>query len=151
MGGQFDQRPLAQILGVRALGIGRVEEHQVEGGAGAGGAWAKVGGVAAMDASGAEQAQRLDIVADSPAGLLAGLDEQAERRAARDGLQAQGPRPGEQIQRPRAVQLARPGGVLQDVEQALARPIRGRPRGLALRGDEGLALVLTGNDAHVVL
>ena len=79
---------LRQRLLAKPLGVGRVQEHQVEGRAGAGRARSEVGGVAAVDAGAAEQVQRLDIVADGAAGGLVGLDEQAEGGAIRDNVEA---------------------------------------------------------------
>ena len=73
-----------QRLVAEALAIGRVEKGEVEGRAVGGRLLPKVGGVAAMDARRAEEAERLDIVADRAARLRVRLNEQAPGRAARD-------------------------------------------------------------------
>ena len=61
--------------------VGRVEEGEVEGGAGAGRAGAKVGRVTAVDARLTKEAKSLDIVADRAPRLIVGLHEETKGRA----------------------------------------------------------------------
>ena len=71
------------------------------------------------------EAQRLDILAQQRARLRAVIDEQRERRAARDRLEPERAGAGEQVEHARAGDRIAVG-MHQDVEQRLAQPVGGR-------------------------
>ena len=89
-------------------------------------------GVAAEEAGGAAEAQRLHVFADQAAGLRALVHEQREARAARQRLQTHRARAGEKVDHARA----RDGivvGVGQNVEDRLAQAVGRRADGVGLR------------------
>src|SRR5690606_5541423 len=71
-----------------------------------------------------------------------------EARPARPRRESECARAREEVDHPHAGQVRRPGGVFQDVEDRLPRPVRGRPRSLPLRRDQGLASEFSGYDAQ---
>lgn len=79
---------------------------------------------------------------------MVGFDEQAERRAPAHRLQAQRAGTCKQVNYPRAINLGRPVGMGQHVEDGLARAIPRRACALTLRRSNRASLVLSGNDAH---
>ena len=108
---------------------------------------AEPGGIAAEDAGGAAQTQRLDVGADKRARLGAVVDEQRERCAARAGLEAERAGAGEEIEHARAgdgIAI----GVDEDVEQRLAQPVGGRPDRLRLRRREHAPAQPAADDPH---
>ena len=128
--------------------IGRVEEGEGEGATDACGLRPQVRGRAPVQARVSEQAQRLDIVADRAARAVICFHEQAEGRAPAHRLQPQRAGAGKQVDHPRALQLRRPVGMGDHVEQALARAVTGRPRAHATGGDKVAAFMGSGDDAH---
>ena len=129
----IDTRPHGEVPDIALSPPSGIEESEVEGLSIAGRLHAQVGGVPAMNAGGAEEAHGLGVVADGAAGIRVGLDEEAEGRAARQGLEAERARAGEEVDHSRAPQSRRPGGVFEDVEDRLPRAIAGRPGGQAGR------------------
>ena len=87
------------------------------------------------------------MVADEAARFGAGINEGDVRGAARKGFEAQGAGAGKQIEHADAIKdRAQAGG--EDIEHALAHPIRrGADREIGRRG-QLLAAKFTGNDAH---
>src|SRR5437667_5831169 len=71
------------------------------------------------------------------------LDEFGGRRAARQGLEAEGARSGEQVQHARAWD-----GALQDAEPRLPHPIGGGAHAIRGGGLEAAAFELAGDDAN---
>src|SRR3546814_15400445 len=69
----------------------------------------------------------MDVALDRGHGARVGFDEQAVRRSARQGLQAEGPGAGEQVGDAQALEGADPAG--EHGEQAFAGAIAGRARG----------------------
>ena len=145
--GQALQRRLAQ-----ALAVGRIEEGQVEGGAGGGraagrGRWRRAGARGCAP----NRPMALDVVADR-----ARARPRRSPRTGRRPRRATGPpapaRPSPRTGRsPARPQAPRPGRVLQDVEHRLARAVRRRPRGNPFRRLQALALKLSRHDAHAPL
>ena len=121
---QPPSRSEASAFSASSLAIGRIEKHQRERLHRM--RRAEIGGVAAIDFRDAAEPQRLDIVAQQRAGLGAVVDEQRERRAARNRLDAERAGAGEQVEHARALDRI-VIGMDQDVEQRLAQPVRGRP------------------------
>ena len=74
------------------------------------------------------------------------LDEQARRRAARQRLQPQRARSGEQVGDRQPLETADPAD--QHREQRLARAVGGRARRVALRRDDRPPAPLAGDDPH---
>src|SRR2546426_11923037 len=70
------------------------------------------------------------------------LDELGRRRAARQRLEAERPRSGEQIEHPGAAHRA-----LQDAEPRLAHPVGGGPHGIARGSLQATTFELAGDDA----
>ena len=85
-----------------------------------------------IDAIAALKAERLDIGAQKATPLDRCFHEQALRGAARQGFEPDRAGAREAIEHARAIERFRIG-MAQDVEQALARPVRGRADVLALR------------------
>jgi hypothetical protein len=106
-----------------ALAIGRVEEGKRE--------WidrmrrAEPGGIAPKDLADAAEPERRDVLADQPACRRGIVDEQRERRAARECLDAERAGAREEIEHTRAADRIAIG-MNENVEQRLAQPVCGR-------------------------
>ena len=122
------------------LAVGRIEEdqrerlHRMR--------RAEIGGVAAIDFCHAAEPERLDIVAQQRARLRAIVDEQRERCAARDRLDAERAGAGEQVEHARAFDRI-VIGVDEDIEHATraSGPRSGGCRARRARPDCGPSIV----------
>src|ERR1700722_6904124 len=129
----------------KTLPIRRIDKGERKGAAGR--RRAKLRRVGAPDARHAAERERLDIGAQKGARLSAVVDEQGEPRAARKSLDCERPRPSEQVNHPRALDLARES-VLKNVEDRLPQPLRGRTNGARRRRREHAALETAADDPH---
>ncbi len=106
-------------------------------------------GIASEDAGAAMQAQGLDVFPQQAAAFDTVFDEQRRAATTRQRLHANSAGTGEEIEDTRAVQHIRMG-VAQDIEQAFARPVDGRPDRVALGCGQNTATKLTADDPHRV-
>ena len=88
------------------------------------------------------QAELVEVRVDRPAGRPVGFDEDDLGGAARERLETQRARAGEQVEHARVVD--RP----DQVEGVLANAVRGRPVSLALRRGDSVPAVRAGDDPH---
>jgi len=88
------------------------------------------------------QSEGGQVVADGPHGGVRAVHEHGLGGPARQGLDAQRARAGEQVQHPQALDVAEGG------EQRLAHAVRGRPGPRAAGRDQAPPPELSGDDAH---
>ena len=103
--------------------------------------------VGAPDPRHPAERERLDIGAKNRPRLGAVVDEEREAGAARQRLDRERPRSGEQIDHPRALDMAGKS-VLENVEDRFAQPLRGRADGARRRRREHAALETAADDPH---
>src|ERR1700722_177687 len=129
----------------KTLPIRRIDKGERKGTAGR--RRTKLRRVGAPDASHAAARQRFDIGAQKRARLSAVVDEQREPRAARKSLDCERPRPSEQVNHPRALDLAWES-VLKNVEDRLPQSLRGRTNGARRRRRYHAAPETAADDPH---
>ena len=95
----------------------------------------------------AAEPQRRDVLAQERARLGAVVDEQRERRAARERFEPERAGAGKKIEHARAGDRIAVG-VSEDVEQRLAQPVGGRPHRLRPRRRERAPAQAAADDAH---
>src|SRR5207237_1776342 len=88
-------------------------------------------------------AEQVQVRLDERAHLVHALDEGDERRAARQRLDADGARPGAEVQEARARDARR-----EHVEERLAQAVRGGPSLQRRRPLQDATAVLSGDDPH---
>src|SRR5690606_20284837 len=119
--------------------VGRVSEEQIEGFDVVGGT--EIGGIAPEDTSTALQAERVDIFPKQAAALDTVLYEKHRLAAARQSLQPDRARAGEQVDHARSIE-AFGIGMSQNIEKAFPRPVGRRPDLVRLRRRKGAAAKL---------
>ncbi len=117
MGGK--ERLLAETLTVGRICEDKMKRLDVSNGT-------ETGRIPPQDASTAMQAELLDVFPQKTASLNAVLDEQCAAAAARQSLQPYSAGSGKQVKNPGAIDGLRVD-MADDVEQALPRPVDGRP------------------------
>src|SRR5262249_40854563 len=95
-------------------------------------------------------AERLDVGGKRLARLPILFDEGREARAAGERLEAEGAGPRENVEDARLLEDRRrsEAAVSEDVEERLARSVRGRAHGVAWRRRDAPAAMPTGDDPH---
>src|SRR5262249_25321435 len=105
--------------------------------------------VAAEDACVAAAAERLDRAAHQAAGFGTLVDEEAEARGARQGLEPHRGGAGQEVKHACAL-YGIAIGVLEDVEDRLAQPVRGRTDFRRARSRDRPAAEASADDPHAL-
>src|SRR5262249_26341961 len=129
------------LLQGRELLVGRVDEHEIVAPAG-GGLVVERGEYVLAEDAGAGQAELLEVAVDRPAGVAVVVDEEGAGRAARERLEAERARAGEQVEHRGAVDRA------DQVERGLADAVARRARVRAGRREDAGAAAAAGDDPH---
>ncbi len=108
---------------------------------------AELRGVATEDAGRTTEPEGRHVLAQERARLGAVVDEQSERRAARQRFETERAGAGKKVEHARAAHRIAVG-VHEDVEQALAQAVRGRSDRARFRRSERAAAQAAADDAH---
>src|SRR5207249_5721533 len=117
--------------------VGRIGEHEV-----VRGAIGRKRAERVLAEDGRVQLQLVEVRVDRAARLAVGVDERRARGAARERLESERARAGEEVEYARLVDGA------DQVEGRLADEVRRRPRRQPLWRGDPVALLVTGDDPH---